>query len=450
MKIIHAIDGFFFERIGARGFGLMRIAWAFVTLAYLLMQWNDVVFYYGEDGILPRYLEIIQQRTYQRFTILDWVGQPVGVWSAYLLLLGTLFCTLLGRWTRTMTIVSVLLLFSFHERNGAVLGGGDTVLRAVGFLLMISPGIQAFSLDRAREHWVHWKKTGTLLPALTMPIWPWRMLLWQTLVLYGTSLWHKMLGSMWAHGTAVNIALHHVTFSRLPKPVADRLVGFSWFMNYATLVWHAGWLLLLIPKKLTAILPKEVPRIPVKRFLILGGIFFHGGILFLMDAGSFSLAMFTVYLGLLRDEDFSWIKKLLNRRSTFDIPVRARLGRGGQRSITVLFDGHCGLCKHSVFTLQLFDHLERLRYADFRDAHVRKKEAPDITEKTLDKAMHIKLQDGSYRTGFDAFRYMTRHLPALWIGVPFLYLPGVAPIGRKIYAHIAARRQKCDHESCQF
>lgn len=428
------LEGFFFRRVSARGFSAMRAAWAFFTGAYLLMQWNDVAYYYSNAGILPDDLEWIFARDTWRFTVLEWVEQPAGVFCLYLVLLICLFCMMIGLWPRLMTVASVLLLFSFHERNPMVLGGGDTLLRNLGFILMIAPGIGGLSVTRLQMQWEEWKSTRRLLPPVTMPVWPWRMLLWQLIVLYGTSLWYKMLGTMWLNGTAVEATFHHPTFTRWPVQVMNLLMPAAGAGDYLALFWQGAWLLLLVPRGLTDLLPARVPRIPLKRLLIGGGVLFHGGILLLMDAGVFSFVLFTAYLGLLLDEDLAWLRKTARRFAG--------------EPVTVLYDGHCGLCLRSVFGLRMLDWLGYLRYVDFRDDSLRSREAPGVTLASLDKAMHVRLPDGSYLTGFDAVRRMARSLPPLWPVLPFLWLPGVAPVGRRIYAKIADNRKKCDHEGC--
>lgn len=456
MFLLTAIDGFFFRRVSARGFSLMRVAWAFFAGAYLLMQWNDVVYYYANAGILPDDLAWIVARDSWRFTLLEWVELPAGVFSLYLILLICLFCMMIGLWPRLMTIASVLLLFSFHERNPMILGGGDTLLRNIGFILMIAPGIGGFSVTRMQKQWRHWKNTRALLPFPTMPVWPWRMLLWQLIVLYGTSLWYKLLGTMWLNGTAVEATFHHPVFARWPAGVMNVLMPAAGVGDYLALFWQAAWLLLLIPRRVTDLLPRRIPRIPLKRLLIAGGVLFHGGILLLMDAGVFSFVLFTAYLGLLLDEDFAWMKRVVRHEWRVRSDADTRHSKlETSRSIAVLYDGRCGLCLRSVFILQLLDWLSCLRYADFRDADTRATEAPGLTLATLDAALHIRLDQPSaetgkpvYLTGFDAFRHMARALPALWPVLPFLWLPGAAPLGRRIYAHIADRRKRCDHKEC--
>src|SRR5439155_1192550 len=84
------------------------------------------------------------------------------------------------------TVMSIVLLFSFHERNPLLLGGGDTVIRVVGFILAIAPSVSAFSLDRLRQRSRHPSRSQSD-GNQKMPIWPVRLLTWQLIVIYGIS-----------------------------------------------------------------------------------------------------------------------------------------------------------------------------------------------------------------------------------------------------------------------
>lgn len=419
MTINSSVEAFFFRRMSANGFSLMRICWAACALLVMITQWNDIVYYYSNAG---------ESLGTYHVTLLSWFSSASAVTMAYYATLVCMTFMLLGIFPRTATIASVLFFFSFQEKNPLLTGGGDTLLRTIGFLLMIAPGIAGFSLSRLRKKWLHWKKNRTIPPPLTMPIWPWRLLLWQMILLYGTSLWYKLLGSTWMSGDAVNMILLNPLFARWPESWMQHLIPFGIFFAYATMIWEALWLLFLLP-----FFSNEVFR----RFMIGTGILFHGSIFVLFDVGIFSLAVFTAYVGLLRDEDWMWLKQMMKK-----------ILNPASRTITVLYDGQCGLCRRSIFTLSILDWMHVLRYMDFRNTYVREKEAPGMTEALLDKAMHIRLANGHYMKGFDAFRRMTHVLPPLWLLAPFLYIPGIPQLGRVFYAKIAANRQKCDHESC--
>ncbi len=285
----------------------MRAAWALVVFVFFLFQWKNVSLYYSDTGIItPDTAHEIFRSTYW-FTVFSFVQSPEAVWNLYLFFLGALFLMMLGIFPRLTTVISVLLLFSFHERNTLILGGGDTLLRNIGFILMIAPSIDAFSVKRWMMQKMSFTKTKSLLPPLTMPQWPYRLLLWQMIVLYGTSLWYKLLGSMWIRGTAVQVTLHHPFFVRFNPSHLNFLMPLAPLIDWLSLLFEVLWIFLLFPRWLTDLLPPQLPRFPLKRILLIAGLFFHGGILILMDAGSFSLAIFVAYLGLLREDDIEWI-----------------------------------------------------------------------------------------------------------------------------------------------
>ncbi len=433
-SVIRYIDRFFFAEVSASGFGLMRIAWAATTLAFLLGTAPDLVRYYSESGILPENLGYLVFRSEYRFTLLEYITEPTAVLALWCIFVVTLICTLLGMWPRFMTIASVLLLFSFHERNLQPLGGGDTVLRNIGFILMVAPEISAFSLARLEKQWESWKAKGEFLEPLKMHIWPYRLLLWQIMIIYLTSAWDKTQGTMWFDGTVVEAGFHHTHFARWSKEIMDSVSWISPLACFYTIIWEFSWALLLVPREIWMIRPRWMHKFSLRRWLILGGILFHWGIFIFMDVGSFPFAMSTAFLGLLLDEDFEMFTRVLNKR--------------WKGKIVVLYDGICHLCQRSMFTLMMLDWLNRLEPADFRKKSLQKKYAPKISEEELDRAMHIAFPGKIYFKGFDAFRKITWHLPALRIVTPFLWIPGIAPIGRVIYGKIAERRNQCAGGAC--
>ncbi len=60
------------------------------------------------------------------------------------------------------------------------------------------------------------------------------------------------------------------------------------------------------------------------------------------------------------------------------------------------------------------------------------------------------LHVGNVSKSFDALRAVAWYLPPLWLLAPFLYVPGIPYVGRKVYAHIAEQRTRCTHEQCGF
>lgn len=116
--------------------------------------------------------------------------------------------------------------------------------------------------------------------------------------------------------------------------------------------------------------------------------------------------------------------------------------------ISVLYDGHCGLCRRALGTLRALDWRGVIRPVNFRMEEERRQWAPDILLEDLDRAMHIRYANGATLHGFSAFRSLSWHLPLLWILAPLFYLPGVKFVGDRVYARIAARRNRCTHDRC--
>lgn len=441
-KFLPSLDRFFFKWVSATGFGMMRSAWGAIVFWSMLTQWPDITRYYGREGMLPRESWHIVFRNDYRFSILDYVTDERILFALYLLLLLAAFCTMLGVRARISTILTCVLLFSFHERNTVILAGGETVLRVLGFLLMIAPGITAFSYDRARLQLKSWTQNKERLPHLQMPIWPYRLLLWQLVILYITSGWDKLMGTMWWNGTAVETVLHLETFT---APWAGSIIPFlstqTLALSRLTVLYEWTWLFLLIPAGMW----KRIgfTAIGVKRVVLFFGVLFHACIAAVLAVGTFPYALFAAYLGLLHEKDHD--------------ALRARFNRLRYGKIVVLFDGSCGFCRRSIAWLEMCDWLHRLTPEDFTDPAARKRVASDIDEKELDRAMHVRIaykkqewKDAKTLKGFYAFRALTWHLPPFWPVAPFLYIPGVSFIGNKIYRRIAKKRKKCNNKTCMI
>ena len=107
----------------------------------------------------------------------------------------------------------------------------------------------------------------------------------------------------------------------------------------------------------------------------------------------------------------------------------------------VLYDGGCGICSRSVAWLRRLDWRRRLRFVDFNVEWDRLTSMyPGLDRDACVNAMHVVAPIGRITAGFDAFRTIAWIIPAFWLAAPFLYLPGVPPIGRRVYAYVARHR----------
>ena len=147
---------FFFRSVSATGFGMLRIAWSATVLVFLLHNVQDIVRYYGTIGLVPPHLYEYAFRGDFRYSFLDYIHTPESMIVLFWITIVLLFLAMVGWKPRVTVTASVLLLFSFHERNLMILGGGDTVLRHLGFILMVCPQLEALSVKRLTLQWQHW------------------------------------------------------------------------------------------------------------------------------------------------------------------------------------------------------------------------------------------------------------------------------------------------------
>lgn len=426
LRPLRAIHDWLFRPVSAVPFGLLRMGWAMAGILTLLPQVNRVWLFYSDQGVFPPEWAANYSRSLYRFTLLTYVHDPLAVQALFFLLLFSLACMAVGYRARLTTILSVVLMTSFQEHSYAVFAGGDSVLRIVGFILMISPGIGAVSVDRllAQERvWIDEKRT---LTRPTMPAWPRLLLTWQMILIYVTAGWYKLLDPMWRNGSGTVASMSHVEFARFGSGVWDVVAYFSVPLSWGTIAWQLSWLVFLVPLSARRRLPGWLRHYRLAMLAV--GVVFHAMILVLMDAGIFSIAMIAVYMGILDQDDYDALRDGINRLAKW----RGR--------IAVLYDGHCSFCRRTVLPLLLGDWLQRIMLVDFQDEAARAAAAPDIDKIALDQALHVRFPDGRTGAGFDGIRLLAWHLPWLWPALPFLYLPGAAFLGRRAYRRVAENR----------
>lgn len=114
--------------------------------------------------------------------------------------------------------------------------------------------------------------------------------------------------------------------------------------------------------------------------------------------------------------------------------------QAGERAV-VLYDGQCAFCRKSVDLLRRLDWRGRLRFADARDPAQRPPSERPLDPSRLLQEMHVLTADGRrVYHGFGALRWLAWRLPLLWPVAPLLYLPGVLPLGQRLYLWVARNR----------
>jgi len=104
--------------------------------------------------------------------------------------------------------------------------------------------------------------------------------------------------------------------------------------------------------------------------------------------------------------------------------------------LEVWIDGDCPVCRRSERWCRSRDRSRRL---SFKDLH-RDKDRPAPREE-LERAVHVRLPDGSVASGFEAWRRILLELQGWrWLG-RITALPGLWHVGSLIYSLVAANRR---------
>ena len=115
--------------------------------------------------------------------------------------------------------------------------------------------------------------------------------------------------------------------------------------------------------------------------------------------------------------------------------------------LTVLFDGHCSLCKASVARARRFDSKRRVEFVDVHEPSVRER-FPQVDPEIALRWMQAVDARARVFSGVDAWARIGLLLPGWNLLAWILFLPGVHWLAGKIYAWIARNRYRWNRELC--
>jgi predicted DCC family thiol-disulfide oxidoreductase YuxK len=167
----------------------------------------------------------------------------------------------------------------------------------------------------------------------------------------------------------------------------------------------------------------------------------------------FPIAAIVMHIGIFLLQRILFLDLLLLQLVFFDFtPIRKAIG--GRLAIKrgrlqILYDGLCPLCCRTMRLLTGFDLFTRLEFLDFRRLNLKEYNRThmlNLAPKDLQEEMYVIFRGQAYR-GFYGYRRIALALPALWLLVPWLFLPGISSLGALVYGYVARHRLKflwCD------
>jgi len=296
MEKLNSFYKTFFDKENAEPLGLVRIAVGVLVMLTFLMDAPYIADYYSDDGFVPQAAVDSLFRDY-RFSLLDNISTPVVVYAAYFALLAAAFFMTIGYKTRIASILTFVLLLSFHERNWLILTSGDTLLRIMVFYLMLTNSGAAFSIDSMRN------KFKTLIPK-----WNRLLIKYQVSIFYFFSGFSKASGSLWVQGTAAYYAMNNPIFSRF---------SMEWLNQAPFLVNVLTWGTVFIELSVPFLLWFRKTRLLAIALVIMLQL----GIFVTMNIGTFQLLSIAVVLIFLEKSDIEnarlWLRKKINLFKAF-------------------------------------------------------------------------------------------------------------------------------------
>ena len=221
--------------VDTRALAAVRILLGLTLLGDLLYRAGYLEFFYTDSGVYPLSAAEVTYTQYNGWSLHLLSGEP---WvQGLLFVVAGLFAVafVLGYRARLVGLVSLVLLFSLHGRNPAVLNGGDRLFRVLLLVALTTPLGERWSVDALRR--------GTA--RRTVASFGTAALLAQPLAVFSANAIEKHEGQHWYTGDALEIAMRNDTMTIL---LGDRLAEFPALMtllNYGWITLLAGSLVLL-------------------------------------------------------------------------------------------------------------------------------------------------------------------------------------------------------------
>lgn len=180
-----------------RALAAFRIAVASLIIIDLLYRAGDIGLFYTNQGAYPI---AAYESTYTQYTGYSIHALSGDLWfQQFMFVVAGFFALLflLGYRTRVVGLISLILLFSLHARNPAVLNGGDRLFRILIVLAVLAPTGERWSVDAlrrgsARERVANFGTAAVIL---------------QPVIIFTSNAILKHNGENWYAGDALEIAL---------------------------------------------------------------------------------------------------------------------------------------------------------------------------------------------------------------------------------------------------
>jgi len=349
------------------------------------------------------------------FSLWYHVTNPTAMWVFHFIFIGIFVMFTIGLFTRVTSVLAWMAVLFYIHRTQQVLFGMDTMMNVLLFYLMISPCGSAFSIDRLIARY---RASKALMRANGQSV-PWaeatlagsrpsimanfavRLFQIHFCFIYAASGLAKLKGTTWWDTTAAWSTIANPEFCPFHLPFYESLL----YQIASIRPLLAGFLMVSV--YFTLFLEMSLPFLiwtRLRPIVLIGAIFLHTGIAWIMGLTCFGLLMMTLLL--------CYVPASV---------IRERIGwaPGSGPRIAVRFNARERRHARIVSLLRAFDLTGQLQLQDDRNA-------------MGDPAVLVTTDDDQTLPNYDGFVHGLRTLQfgrcVAWV----LYVPGVAMLLRSL------------------
>lgn len=286
-RIAQQIEAWFFGPADPRAYAALRIGYAVSGLAVLVDMWPLRLSLLARSGMFGG----AGDPGSDPVNVFAWIHGDTAVTMTVLLFAAALVCLALGVLPRLSAILAYLWVASYSATAAIALSGFDTILRVVGFVLVISPTVRTWSLG----------KRGPVAQK-PPPAYGLRLVQWQVFLIYVCTVWLKAPDPFWRSGAAVPYFLMSI-FARHPTTAAAHLGAFGAVLTYGTLLVELSVPFLLWGRR-------------TRFWGVALGAGLHLGIAASSELALFTLSMLALYPAYFETQDFDRISRWIGFHST--------------------------------------------------------------------------------------------------------------------------------------
>lgn len=427
---IDRIIRFFIKDRFLIGASILRFIFGALILYYYLIHYSQRYFLWSGVGFNVIDDEI-KDSTYSLYNLSDSL-----FYFDIIFHLGIAFAFLytIGYRGRIFAILNFIFYYSLYKRTMYIGDGGDNLMCVALFYLLFANCMEYFSVDSSRKKAAN--KFVSILHNFSIIV-----CIIQLCIVYFTSGFYQIIGSMWNNGTAIYYISQVKAFSR---PI---LANFSDHFVYLSII--AAYLSIIIKISFPFLLFNRISKIVI----VVAIMMFHLGIGIGMGLITFSITMISMEALLFTDADYRKLYTYMTNKYLLmkDKLMKRTSGLGHQylyeQKIIVFYDGWCSMCQQVKVNCEKLDIFNLVQFVSFREPEAITPYSLDISK--LEARMHSKkIKSSVVVDGIDSIIQLAKRIIVYWPLLPLLIASKYIGIGQACYDFIAKRRVIVSSNHC--